>query len=73
MDELITNMVIGMLAGLVCGIAPLIVALKKRRAGLAILSLVLCGICGIILGVILAAPVAGILAAIAVTMENGSD
>jgi len=73
MDELISNMVIGMLAGLVCGIAPVIVAMKKRRAGLAILSLVLCGICGTILGVILAAPVAGILSAVAITMDTGND
>lgn len=73
MDQLINNIIIGMFAGLVCGIAPVIVAMKKRRAGLAILSLVLCGICGGILGVILAAPVAGILSAIVLTMEQGND
>ena len=73
MDQLITTMLIGMLAGLVCGIAPVIVSMEKRRAGFAILSLMLCGICGTILGVILAAPVAGILSAIAITMDSGDD
>jgi hypothetical protein len=68
--EVVQNAIVGMLMGLVCGMIPMILAIKKGREGFAIASVVVCGIAGAVLGLILAAPAAGILAALVGTMET---
>lgn len=54
----------GLLAGIVCGIAPLIIAIKKGRDSFGVWSMVACAIAGTILGMLLAVPVAGIACAL---------
>ena len=44
--------------GAVCGLIPLIAGLIKKRIALAVSGFIVCMICGFILGVILALPVA---------------
>ena len=70
MDEVIQNALVGMLMGLFCGMAPMILALKKSREGLAIASVVACGAAGAVLGLILALPAAAILSVIVGTLDN---
>ena len=60
----------GFVAGAICGILPLVFALKKRRRGLAIASWISCVIAGLILGVILALPVAIIFTIIIVCLKK---
>ena len=71
MNSIFDAALVGGLAGLVCGIAPLIVALKRQREVLGLMSLVLCGIAGMLLGVILAVPIALVLCAVAWASSNG--
>jgi len=48
----------GTLSGIVCGLLPLFLALKRRRPWLGLFSTTVCVACGIILGAILAFPIA---------------
>ena len=68
--QLIDALLFGMLAGAVCGIAPLVVAIKTGRDPYGIGALVACAIAGSILGVILAIPVAGIACALLLTTQG---
>lgn len=65
MDNILQAAFIGMFAGLVCGIGPLIASLRKGREGLGITSIIMCALCGAVGGVILALPVAFIFFAVA--------
>lgn len=69
-EDVLNNALIGMLMGLVCGIAPLILSLKKGKEGLAVAGLIFCALSGAILGVILALPVALILCAVALSLDK---
>jgi hypothetical protein len=49
---------IGLVAGIVCGLIPLAAGLIKHRIALGVIGLVVCAACGAILGILLALPVA---------------
>lgn len=71
MDSILQAAFIGMFAGLVCGIAPLITALRKNREMLGFVSIIMCALCGALGGVILSLPVAFIFfAAILATSDK---
>lgn len=57
-----TLLVAGLLAGLLCGLVPLIYGLRQDRSQLALLGLGASAVAGLVLGLILAIPVAGIFA-----------
>jgi hypothetical protein len=70
MDEtVVQNALMGMLMGIICGMIPLILGLKKQREGLAIASVVICALSGAFLGLLLAAPASAILSVIIGTMD----
>ncbi len=69
-DEVVQLAIMGMFFGVLCSIAPLVIAVSKGKAWLAVTSFVLCAIAGAILGVFLAGPLALILCAIAVTLDR---
>lgn len=56
--------------GLLCGLIPLIMGLKRQQAVLAIIGFVLCIVAGLVLGILLAAPTAGIFAWIIVSQAK---
>ena len=62
----------GFVAGAICGILPLVLALKKERRALAFASWISCVLAGLILGVILALPVAIIFTIIIVCLKKPS-
>jgi hypothetical protein len=53
-----TALVAGLVAGIVCGLLPLLTRLIKDRRQLAIVGFVVTAVSGLILGLILAVPVA---------------
>jgi ABC-type phosphate transport system permease subunit len=57
-------LLVGLFAGAVCGIAPLVLAIKRGRDPYGIGALVACSLAGAILGLLLALPVAGIACAL---------
>jgi hypothetical protein len=57
-------MVFGLLAGLLCGVAPAMMANKKGRSDLATNSYIICGITGFIGGLLLAVPATLIMIAV---------
>ena len=67
MDNLIQAVFVGSLIGIICGIAPLIVSIRKSRDGLAVASMVTCFVCGALGGAILAIPVSLAFFAVAIT------
>jgi hypothetical protein len=56
--DLGTALVAGLVAGIICGLLPLIVGLIKDRRQLAIVGFVVTAVSGLILGILLAVPVA---------------
>lgn len=56
--SLMFSIVVGLIAGLLVGLLPLIVGLKKKQKALAWVGFGVCGVCGGILGLILALPAA---------------
>jgi hypothetical protein len=62
-------LVFGLLAGLVCSIAPAMMANKKNLGDLANMSVIVCAICGFIGGLLLAVPATLILMAIIYNKE----
>jgi len=56
--------VVGLIAGAVCGLLPLIVGLTRKQVGLGVGGFVSCVIAGAVLGLLLAAPVAVIFTVI---------
>ena len=56
--------VLGALWGALCGVGPLIYAVKQKKELLGVLSLMLCMVAGVAVGVFLAVPVAGIMFAV---------
>ncbi|MGD1897659.1 MAG: hypothetical protein ACFB16_11990 [Phormidesmis sp.] len=61
----------GMLSGIVCGLLPFFLALKRRRHWLGFFALTVCVASGIILGAILAFPIAtSFSAAILLTQQR---
>ena len=55
-------LVAGLIAGLVCGLVPLVYGLMRDRGRLALLGLGASALAGLVLGLILAVPVAAIFA-----------
>lgn len=60
-NNLLIHFLAGTVAGLLVGIFPLVVASKKNILGVGLGACVVCGICGAILGLILAIPAACLL------------
>lgn len=60
----------GACAGLLCGMAPFIVARNRGKPDLGTTSLVVCGISGAMLGLLLAVPAALIMLAIAMSSND---
>ena len=61
----------GSLSGIVCGALPFFIAKHRRRYGLGFFSMVVCVVGGIVLGVILAAPLAASFAVAILLSEEG--
>ncbi len=57
-------------AGALCGLLPLILALKKQRFGLALGSWICCVIAGLILGLILAVPVSIVFTVVTLCLKK---
>lgn len=58
----------GLVAGAVCGLLPFFLAKSRNRVPLGTAALITCGVCGVILGLILALPVALIFTVIIVIL-----
>ncbi len=58
--EVGTLLVAGLIAGIICGLVPLIYGLMRDRRQLALLGFGASALAGLVLGLILAIPVAGI-------------
>ena len=58
----------GLFVGALCGLLPFGLAKWKRRVSLGIGALITCIVCGLILGIMLAAPVAIIFSAVVLIM-----
>ncbi len=58
--EVGTLLVAGLIAGIICGLIPLIYGLMRDRRQLALLGFGASAVAGLVLGLILAIPVAGI-------------
>jgi hypothetical protein len=67
---LIDFLFFGAAAGLLCGMAPFIVARNRGRPEFATTSLVVCGIAGALFGILLAGPAALIMLAIAMSSND---
>lgn len=63
-------LVFGLFAGLVCSIAPAMLANKRNRADLAQISVGVCGICGVLGGLLLAVPATLIMIAVVLNAEK---
>ena len=63
MDQqmLVARIVGGVVAGLIAGIFPMLAANKRNNTGMGVGAMLLCGVCGAILGLLLAIPVACLL------------
>jgi hypothetical protein len=53
-----TLALVGLVAGIVCGLIPLAAGLIKHRMTLGVVGLVVSALCGALLGILLALPVA---------------
>ena len=73
MDNVLMFAVFGMFWGVLCGVAPMIIAFKKKQEALAFLSLAACAVSGAVLGLLLALPVAFILTAVAFVSKDESN
>lgn len=60
----------GMLAGLACGVLPLVVGKMRDRMKLGVLALFLCVVSGSVLGIIVALPVAIAFSVVFITSED---
>lgn len=63
-------LVFGLFAGLVCSIAPAMLANKRNRPDLAQISVGVCGICGVLGGLLLAIPATLIMIAVVLNAEK---
>lgn len=63
----------GFVVGVLCGLLPLIIALKKQRRGFALTSFVGCIVSGLILGLILAGPVSIIFTVIILCLNKPEE
>jgi ABC-type phosphate transport system permease subunit len=50
--------VVGLIAGICCGLVPMALGVWKGRQVLGVVALVVCALCGAFLGLLLAVPVA---------------
>lgn len=64
-------LVFGLFAGLVCSIAPAMLANKRNRQDLSFISLGGCSLCGLLGGLILAVPAALIMIAVVLNATEG--
>ena len=60
----------GACAGVLCGMAPFIVARNKGKPDLALTALIICAISGAMLGLLLAVPAALIMLAVAMSSND---
>jgi uncharacterized protein (DUF983 family) len=60
-------------AGLLCGLLPFVVARNRRRPELAWISVAVCVVAGLILGLLLAIPAALVCTGIILVLEKGPD
>ena len=60
-------------AGAICGLLPMIIALKKQRRKIALISWISCVISGFILGLILAVPVSIIFTVVILFGKKSND
>jgi hypothetical protein len=68
----VTAVLIGALAGLLCGLAPFRVALHRRRHDLAFISLAVCTASGLFLGLLLAILAGAVCTAVIMSLERGN-
>jgi hypothetical protein len=60
-QAMVVGKIVGaIVVGILCGLGPLIYGIRKGKVGLAIGGLLTCIVAGFILGIILAAPTAGL-------------
>lgn len=69
-SALVQYAVMGVLWGVVCGIGPLVYAVRRGREGMAVVSVCLCAAAGAVFGVFLALPVALAMFAVLLAGEN---
>src|SRR5438046_2214083 len=65
---LIVGLLCGTIAGAVCGLIAYAVAAWKKRQGLGIAALITCSLCGTVLGLLLAVPVAVVFIVVALVL-----
>ncbi len=63
----------GFVVGVLCGLLPLILGLKKQRCGLALTSCISCVVSGLILGLILAVPVSIIFTVVILFLKKPKE
>ena len=69
--KLVAMLIGGVIAGTLCGLIPYFFGKKRGQSKLGTIGLVSCIVSGMILGVILALPVAGVFALIIATRPAG--
>jgi predicted lipid-binding transport protein (Tim44 family) len=60
----------GLVAGALCGLLPLLLGMKKQRRGLALASWISCVLSGLILGLLLAVPVASVFTVVILCLKK---
>ena len=73
MTNYINAAIVGMGFGFICGVGPLVYGMKRKKEGMALASLVLCGVAGAIYGLFLAVPVAGIMFAVMSDADKSNE
>jgi hypothetical protein len=73
-DAFMVGMIIGALvAGVLCGSLPFAVARSRKRNDLAWISMVVCVVCGLLLGLLLAVPAALVCTGIIMALRRGEE
>lgn len=70
MENIIFAAMMGMIAGLLCSLAPLIAAVNKGKETFGVVSVIVCALCGAAGGVILALPISLALFAVALVSKD---
>lgn len=68
----IAMMIGGFVAGSLCGLVPFFVGKRKGQTNLAVIALLVCAFCGMILGILLALPAAVVFTVIIVIRANSA-
>jgi hypothetical protein len=72
-EFLIAAIIGGLIAGLLCGLFPFALAKSRGRLGFGVAALFVCIICGGILGLLLAGPVAAVFSFVIVSMGKAKS